>query len=250
MPDEPRLEEQALSEAAEMTISTQLDQVENIDVNVRTDLLKMVQGQVDSVSIASQGVVLQKDIRVQEIELHTNRVAIDLLSAVFGQIELNQPVDATARLVLTEQDINRALNSDYIRSKFQSLELNVEGQIVTLEPQQLEVHLPGGGKIGFRGTILLHEMGYIRRISFTGVIRPPTMKQPLLLEGFHCTEGEGISLELAIAFIKQARELMSLPYLALQGMAIRINKLDVQEGRLTLHTEAYVRQLPDLNTEE
>jgi hypothetical protein len=249
MPDEPRLEAQALSEAAEMTISTQLDDVENIDVDVRTNLLKMVQGQVDSVSITGQGLVMQKDIRVQEIELHTNSIAIDLLSAIFGQIELDQPVDATARLVLTEQDINRAFNSDYIRSKFPSLELNVDGQIVTLEPQQLEVHLPGGGKMGFRGTIVLQEMGYTRRVGFTAMIRPGTMKQPLLLETFHCTEGEGISLELAIALMKQARQLINLPYIDLEGMAIRIKELDVQEGRLTLHTDAYVRQLPDLNNE-
>ena len=249
MPDEPRLEAQALSEAAEMTISTQLDDVENIDVDVRTNLLKMVQGQVDSVSITGQGLVMQKDIRVQEIELHTNSIAIDLLSAIFGQIELDQPVDATARLVLTEQDINRAFNSDYIRSKFPSLELNVDGQIVTLEPQQLEVHLPGGGKMGFRGTIVLQEMGYTRRVGFTAMIRPGTMQQPLLLETFHCTEGEGISLELAIALMKQARQLINLPYIDLEGMAIRIKELDVQEGRLTLHTDAYVRQLPDLNNE-
>ena len=249
MPDEPRLDEQALSEAAEKTIATQLDEVENIDVDVRTDLLKMVQGQVNSVSIAAQGLVMQKDIRVQEIELHTDSIAIDLLNALFGQIELNQPVDATARLVLTEQDINRALNSDYIRSKFPSLELNVEGQIVTLEPQQLEVHLPGGGKMGFRGTILLHEMGDIRRLGFTAMIRSGTTKQPLLLEAFHCTEGEGISLEFAIALIKKAGELVNLPYVDLEGMAFRIKKLELQEGSLTLHTDAYVRQLNNLNSE-
>jgi hypothetical protein len=131
MPHEPRLEEQALSEAAEMAIAAQLDEVENIDVEVQTDLLKMVQGQADSVSIAAQGVVMQKDIRVQEMEVHTDRIAIDLLRTIFGQVELEKPLDATARVVLTEQDLNRALDSDYIRSQFQSLELNVEGQIVT-----------------------------------------------------------------------------------------------------------------------
>jgi hypothetical protein len=62
MPYEPRLEEQALSGAAEITISTQLDEVENIDVDVRTNLLKMIQGQADSVSIAGEGLVMQKDI--------------------------------------------------------------------------------------------------------------------------------------------------------------------------------------------
>ncbi len=250
MPDEPGLEEQALSQAAEITISTQLDEVENIDVDVRTNLLKMVQGQADSASVIGQGLVMQKDIRVQEMELHTTGIAIDLLSGIFGQIELNQPIEATARLVLTEPDINRAINSDYIRSKFPSLELNVDDQIVTVEPKQLAVHLPGGGQMGLDGTIVLHETGNTQQIGFTGVIRLGTMKQPLLLEAFHCTEGEGISLELAIAFLKKAKQLMNLPYFELEGMALRIKRLEVQEGCLTLYTEAYVRQLPELNNEE
>jgi hypothetical protein len=248
MPDEPRLEEQALSEAAEMAIAAQLDEVENIHVAVRTDLLKMVQGRVDSVSLAAQGVTMHKDVHVQEMELHTDRIAIDLISAIFGQIELDKPLEATARLVLTEQDINRALNSDYIQSKFKSLELKVEGELLSMEPQQLKVHLPGGGKIGFSGTILLHEIGKSRGIGFTAVIRPPMMKQPLLLEAFQCTQGEGISLELALTFLNKARELMDLPYFQMEGLALRVKKMDVQEGSVTLYTEAYVQQFPDFNS--
>lgn len=248
MPDEPRLEEQALSEAAEMAIAAQLDEVENIDVEVRTDLLKMVQGQADSVSIAAQGVVMQKDIRVQEMEVHTDRIAIDLLRTIFGHVELETPLDATARVVLTEQDLNRTLNSDYIRSQFQSLELNVQGQIITLEPQQLQIHLSGDGKIGFSGTIVLHETGKTRRMGFTALIRLPVMKQPLLLEAFQCTQGEGISLELALTLMNKARELMDSPYFEIEGVALCIKKLDVQSGRLTLYTDAYVRQLPETHS--
>lgn len=247
MPDEPRLEAQALSDAAEMAISTQLDEVENLDVDVRTDLLRMVQGQAESVAVAGQGLVMQKDIRVHELELHADSIAIDLLSALLGEIELNEPVEATARIVLKEYDINRALKSDSIRRKFPTLELNVEGQVITIEPQHLEVHLPGGNKIGFRGTILLHEIGKTQRISFTAVICRGTIEQPLLLEAFNCTEGVGISLELAIAFLKKARELLNLPYFDWEGMALHIKQVDVQEGSLTLHTEVYVKQLPDLN---
>jgi hypothetical protein len=70
-----------------------------------------------------------------------------------------------------------------------------------------------------------------------------------LLEAFHCTQGEGISLELAIAFIKKARELVNLPYFDVEGMAVRIKELEVEEGSLTLHTEAYIKQLPELNNQ-
>ena len=100
------------------------------------------------------------------------------------------------------------------------------------------------------GTILLLVTVKTRLIGFSGVINKNTLKQPLLLEAFHCTEGLGISLELAIAFLKKAKELMNLPYLDLQRMALRIKRPEVGEGCLTLYTEAYVRQVPELEHEE
>lgn len=245
MPDEPRLEEQVLSLAAEKMLSSQLDEAEKIDVDVRTDLLEVVQGEADSVSVTGQGLVMQKDIRVQEMELHTDSIAINPLSALFGQIELNQPVDATARLVLTEPDINRALDSDYIRSKIPNLELNVLGQTAIIEPLQMELHLPGDGKMIFTADTLLHdEIGKTKQIGFNCVMLVKTGEQPLLMEGFNCTPGQGISLELAIAFMQKLRELVNLPYYEIEGMALRVKDVDVQKGSLTLHTEAHVTQLP------
>lgn len=248
MSDEPKLEEQAISEAAAMGISTQLDEVENLDVDIKTNLLKIVQGQVDSVSLTGQGLVMQKDIRVQEMELHTDRISINPLSALFGQIELNKPVGAMARMVLTEQDLNRALNSDYIRSNYPNIQLTVEGQSVILEPQNLEVFIATNDKITIKGTISLQENGSSRPVSFIAVICLPTVAKPLLLEAFHCAEGDGVTLEFAIALIQKAKELLNSPYIDLEGMALRVKNVEVQEGNLTLHTEAYVRQLPDLNT--
>lgn len=247
MPDEPRLEEQALSEAAQRAVSAQLDKAESLNVDIRTNLLKMVQGQAESASVSGEGLTIQKDIRVHELELHTDSIAIDLISALFGEVALHKPVDATARIVLTEPDINRALKSDYVRRQLQSLELNVEGQRVTLKPLQLEIHLPGNGKLGCSGTVLLHELGDIRRIGFSAMMRPRTLNQPLLLEAFNCTEGEGISLELAIALFKKAAELLNLPFLVIDGTTLRIKQLDVDAGSLTLHTEAYIKQIPNLH---
>ncbi|HEY9598145.1 MAG TPA: DUF2993 domain-containing protein [Cyanophyceae cyanobacterium] len=245
MTDKPALEEQAISEAVEVSLLTQLDQVENIEVDVRTNLLKMIQGKVDSVSIAGQGLVIEKDIRVHEMEVYTDRIAINPLNAIVGKIDLNHPVQAIVRLVLTEQDINHALNSDYVRSKLQPLELNVEGESVTFELQQLNVELPGGCKIKFNGTTLLHESGKTRRVRFMAAIRVPNSLQPLVLESFDCTQGGGISLKLAIALLTKIEELMSLPYFDWDTMAFQLQSLELNQGSLTVYTSVYVRQLPE-----
>ena len=244
MSDSPRLDEQAIALAAQAGLSSQLDSAEKINVDVRTDLLKAVQGQADSINVSGQGLVLQEDIRVQEMELHLDKVAIDPLSALFGQIELTHPVNAIAKFVLTQEDLNRTLSSDYVKNQMQTLELDVDGQIVTMAMQQVELLLPSEGKIEVNGSALLTEMGKTREIGFNAVIRPRTQKQPVLVDSFKCNDGQSISLDLAVALLEKMKQLTQLPFIELEKMALRIKELEVNPGKLTLYTEAHVREIP------
>ena len=85
------LGEQAISKIAEVGLASQLDEVENLDVTVKTDPGKILSGSVDSVAVNGKGMVMQKDLRVEEMQLQTDRIAINPLSAAFGKIELTQP---------------------------------------------------------------------------------------------------------------------------------------------------------------
>ncbi|MCC5617535.1 DUF2993 domain-containing protein [Nostoc sp. CHAB 5836] len=244
MPDQHRLEEQFLSQEAERRISDKLDEVEKIEIDVQTDLLKIVQGQADGVSVTGQGLVIQEGIRVQEIKLQTDSIAINPFSAIFGRIELNEPVNAIARIILTEVDINVALASDLVRSQMQNLQLNVDGEIVSFEPQQIQVFLPGNGKMEFRGKVLLKEMGNTRPFAYTAIARPQTHSQPAMLESFNCTEGGGISIELVTALMQKAKELMNIPYFQWEDMAFNIKDIKVEIGNLIVMVETKVKQIP------
>ncbi|MFB2921807.1 DUF2993 domain-containing protein [Aerosakkonema funiforme] len=243
--EELRLEEEVLSAAAEIGVISQVDKVEDVNIDVKTNLLNIVQGQADSVSFAGQGLAIQKDIRVQEVQVQTGRIAINPLSAIFGEIKLTHPTDASIRVVLTEEDINRSLNSDYIRSKLPPLELDVDGKIVSIELQHMEINLPGDGKIKCSGNVLLHE-GNTRQLDFIALLYPRTSSQPLLLEAFHCTPGNGIGLELIVALMLKFKELVNLPYYEVEGSAFRVKDMDVQKGSLTVMAEAYIRQIPSM----
>ena len=81
--EDRNLEEQVVSKAVEMTLSSQLDSAEKIEVDVQTDLSEIIQGKAEGVAISGQGLVMQKDIRIQEMEWQTNGVDINPLSALF-----------------------------------------------------------------------------------------------------------------------------------------------------------------------
>ncbi|MFN6560091.1 MAG: DUF2993 domain-containing protein [Nostoc sp. ChiSLP01] len=244
MSNEHRLEEKLLSQEAERRISENLDEVEEIEIDVQTDLLKAVQGQVDGVSVAGEGLVIQKDIRVQEIKLQTDGIAINPLSAIFGEIKLDRPVNAVVKMTLTEADMNRALSSEFIGKQMQNIDLDVDGEIVSFEPQQIQIFLPSAGKIEFRGKMLLKEKGNTRPLAFTAIARPRKRSQPAMLESFNCTEGEGVSIELVTALMHKAKELMSIPYFKWEDIIFNIKDVEVEIGNLILMIEAKVKQIP------
>jgi hypothetical protein len=244
MPDSLDLGEQALNKAAEIGLSSQLDEVENLDVNIKTNPLKLMQGEVDAVTIEGDGLVMQKDLRMEEMDMKISGVAINPLSIAFGKIELTKPTAGNARVVLTEADINRAFNSEYIRSKLQSQKINVNGQPVTIAPQHVEFCLPGDNKVALNAEILLQETGETQQVAFSAVPHINANGQTVSLENVEYGEGKEISPELTKALIEQTSEILNLSNFDLEGMSLQVKKLELEAGKLTLQAEAYVEKIP------
>jgi len=91
-----------------------------------TDLLEIVQGEAGFGPL--QGLVMQKDIRVQEMELHADSIAINPSALL---VKLDQPVDATARLNRTGYQ-PRTSTQTISAVRYQTL--NVVGQTAIIEP--------------------------------------------------------------------------------------------------------------------
>lgn len=246
MSDEHRLEEQALSQIAEMGILGQLDNADAIAVDVRTDLGKIIQGQADSIALAGEGLVFQQEIRVESLDIQTDQLDINPLSALLGKIRLNHPVNTTTRIVMTEVDLNRALNSAYVCNKLKPLAFDVDGQsmLISLEPP-LELHLLPESRMQFSGSLVVEAGEQTRQSQFSAVLSPSTQTQPVLLEAFQCLPGQGLPFELTFAFFKKIRELLHQPSLQWEDVVLRVTGLDVQGDRLTIECDASIAQLPD-----
>jgi LmeA-like phospholipid-binding len=244
MPENSGVGEQALNKAAEIGLSSQLDEVENLDVNIKTDPLKLIQGEVDRVSIQGEGLVMQKDLRMEELEMQMSNVAINPLSVAFGKIELTQPTEANARVVLTEADINRAFNSEYVRSQLQNQKIHVNGEVRTIEPQNVAFRLPGDGKIALNATVKLVETGENQQVAFSGVPSISANGKSVSLENIEYGENKEISPELTQALIDETSEILNLSNFDLEGIGLQVKQLKVEVGKLILEAQAYVEQIP------
>jgi hypothetical protein len=238
------LGQQALNKAAEIGLSSQLDQADKLEVDVAADPLSLVQGKVESVTIEGEGLVMQGDLRMEELEMEMTNIDINPLSAAFGKIELNKPTQASTRVVLTEADINRAFNSEYVGSMLQNQQVQVNGQPMTIDTKKVDFRLPGEGKVALNTTVFLRETGETKQVSFTAVPRVSADGQNVSLENVQYTEGEELSPELTKALLDKASELLNLSNFDLEGMSLRIKQLNAEAGKLTVLAEAHVEKIP------
>lgn len=243
MQDQPGLGEQALDKAVEMGISSQLDEADDLNVRIKTDALHLIQGEVEDVRIAGHGLVMQKDLRVDQLDMHMTGVAINPLSAAFGKIELTKPTDASVRAVLTESDINRAFNSDYVRSQLQSLQVSVNGQPTTISAQQVDFKLPGDRQVALNAVVSLPD-NQTQQVAFSAVPVVSPDGQTVALENVEYGEGEELSPELTKALVDQTSAILNLSSFDLEGMSLRIKNLQVDAGKLTIQAEAHVEKMP------
>lgn len=238
------LGQQALNKAAEIGLSSQLDEVEKLEVDVQTDPFKLVQGQVDKVTVEGEGLVMQKDLRMDELEMQMNNIAINPLSAAFGKIELTKPTDASVRAVLIQEDINRAFNSEFVGTMLKDQKLHVNGQLMTVDTQQVDFKLPGDGKVALSANVLLRETGETKLVSFTAMPNASADGQSISLKQVQYADSEEISPELTEALLNKASEILNLRNFDLEGMKLRIQKLNVEAGKITLFADAYVEKIP------
>lgn len=241
--EQPNLGEKALSKVAEMGISSQLDEVDELDVTIRTNPLQLVQGKLDSVTISGEGMVMKQDLRMESVEVNTGSIAINPASAMVGKIELMEPTDADTRIVLSEQDLNRAFNSDYVGSKLQNLTVEVNDSSVTFDIQRADLHLPGEGKLELRADLLLQGNQETKHFSAVTLPRVASDGQRIDLE-IISTQEVGLSPELTKALCEKLMQLLDIGKFDLNGMSMQLRSLRAEVGQLTINTLTTIEEFP------
>ncbi len=243
--EERSLGDIALNKVVELGINSQLDNVEDLHVDLHSNPLDLIQGKVESIEVSGSGLVTQQDIRMETLLITTERVSIDPLRAVFGNIELTQPTAAEAQIVLTEADINRAFGSDYLRSKLQGLTIDMDGQAVTIDVRQATLNLPGEGKFVLAATFLLREQGEVKSFSATAIPQIDEDGNRIALE-ILAAEGQGLTFKLVMAIFDQLSVLLDLRNFELPGVALKLHKLEAQLGKLVINATTQISQIPAL----
>lgn len=242
---DPDLGEQALSKAAEMGITQQLDEVEDVNVDIRTDPLKLIQGKVDSVSVTGEGLVMKNSLRMEKLQVDAGEVAINPGSAIFGKIELTKAAEANAHVTLTQEDVNQAFNSDYIRGKMQNLTISPDGEAIDINVQQVDIQFLDKGKVHLRANVLMGETKEVQEVEAIVIPSVKEQGQKVVFEEVSGTDG-GTSSQLTQMILQEIMTLADLRNFELSGMSLVINDLEVEPGQMILKATTVIEKIPQV----
>ena len=238
------LGEQALNKIAKLALSSQLENADGLEVQVKTDPEKLANGELESILIEGKGLVIETDLRLQVLEIAMKAIAVSPFKALRGKIQLTQPSKGTARIVLTESDLNCALNSPDLRAKINVLDTYVSTGKIRLTVPQKKCQLREDGTVAVEAIVQLQPSGETKEVAFTTT--PNASGGSVVLEDIQYEPGKELSEDLTQAFLDKAKKMLDLRNFEKKGLALRIHHLNVEAGKITLSAAADITEFPTL----
>ncbi|MBE9042839.1 DUF2993 domain-containing protein [Pleurocapsales cyanobacterium LEGE 10410] len=243
--------ENLINTVASNTIRHLFTRSESVEVAVKCNpSSKLLQGTIDSFKMSGRGLVIRKQFRTEEMSFETDAVAIDFGSAVQGKIALKQPTQAIAQVRLSQADINKSFEADLVRKRLENLTPDAltaisEGKPVSFT--DVEVQLLPENKVKLFAQASWDDttvpvslnctlaIGKRRRVKFDNVQFDPEDVSSELQE---------TSKKLSLALGEILNEMVDLDRFNLDGVKLRLNRLETEGKMLLFSGYAQIERVP------
>ncbi|WP_414752329.1 DUF2993 domain-containing protein [Anabaena sp. CCY 9910] len=244
--------ERMLNTVASQTIRHLFSQSESVEVLVRCfPSSKLLQGSIDSFKMSGRGLVIRREFAVEEMSFETDAVSIDFGAVLSGKLNLKQPTQAIAQVILSETGINQAFKAELVQKRLVNLTVPAltelsDGKPVSFTEVQIQL-LPqnslrltaqadlGSGELIPITMTLTVAVEKRRRISF----QDPKVE----LGGVPETQRE-ISQTLSLALAEILDNMVDLDRFDLDGVKMRLNRLETEGDRLIFSGYAEIERIP------
>ncbi|MDJ0568939.1 MAG: DUF2993 domain-containing protein [Pleurocapsa sp. MO_192.B19] len=243
--------ENLINTVASNTIRHLFTRSESVEVAVKCNpSSKLLQGTIDSFKMSGRGLVIRRQFRSEEMSFETDAVAIDFGSAVKGQIALKQPTQAIAKVKLSEADINKSFEAELVRKRLENLTPDGLTAISGGKPvsfTDMEVQLLPENKVkltakaSWEDTTVPVSLSCVlgiakrRRVQFENI---------QFESGDIPAELQDISQELTTALGEILNEMVDLDRFNLDGVKLRLNRLETEGKILLFSGYAQIERVP------
>lgn len=244
--------ERLINSVASQSIQHLFTASESVHVAIRCQpSSKLLQGVIDSFKMTGQGLTIRRQFHAEEMTFETDSVAVDMGALLAGKIRLRQPTQAVARVVLTEEAINAAFQADLVQQHL----VNVDHPELT--------NLSGGDPVSFRDiqiTLLPQQRVKIQALtdlpnqadvplSLSATLMVERRRRLIFADAIFEPEGvpealQGLAEIMSNGLLQVLNGMVDLERFNLDGVVLRINRLETQNQRLIFSGYAQINHFP------
>lgn len=266
-----------LDSIAKSQIRSQVISIEQQAIRVdNVPSYQIAQGKLQKVRIAIRGLTIEPAFKIAVLELETDAIEFDIAKLNLSSLEglrnsLKQPMLGTGKLVLTQTDLNQALQSPEILAQLQQalnrLIVSKAGSSnIAYQLLKLEVQLKSENRLGVKLKLARQPTNHQQNNSLKTSKNSPTEELTLVL-GFKIQVLNGKSIEITDpqgsvnnrpmssrilnGFAEGISDRLDLTSLETNGILARILQLEINHEQLKLVGFARVAtKAPQLSSKE
>lgn len=241
------LGEKTLNKIAEMALQSQLNQADYLSVKVKTDPQKLAKGMLESVAIDGKGLVMQPHLRMEEMTIRIQEIAVSPLKALMGNIQLTEPTQGHASVVLTEKDLDCAVNAPILKEKIESRAWKINGHAVKLQLAQINCRILKDGKLAIALAVVETKTQECHIAVITAIPQVNPHDAGVSLTQIDYLDGREISPELTKILIKRVEKVLSLKTWQMEGIVLEVSQCAIAHGKIRIHAQAHLTHFPSPN---
>ncbi|MEO1376040.1 MAG: DUF2993 domain-containing protein [Cyanobacteria bacterium J06635_10] len=239
--------------AAENAIRSQFTNIEKIQVRVdNAPTHQLLQGKIEKIRIAARGLQLkQYDFRIDALELETDEIAFLQRSIQQGKPKLQKPLQAGIRLVLTQTDINKLLQSPDVLANLAKLNVNSKDYLsvdddVVYKFANPQFQILDGDRLFFQIELRSEDSEKSLLIKVETGIDIKKGREIKLIETVVTVNEEQVASQFVEGIIKNLNQRLDLRSWEGDGILIRILQLNIRSSNLEI--AAFVKIQPSSTT--
>ncbi|HEY9770204.1 MAG TPA: DUF2993 domain-containing protein [Coleofasciculaceae cyanobacterium] len=241
-----------INKAAEAAIASQIESAKNVEVEVDSETSQIIHGEVNSLKIIGEKIIAVQDIQLEQIDITSDNLSLNIAQALLGKISFEQPGNFKVKIIFTESDCDRLLNSEYVKILLQNLSLEVTPQSANFYIEQAKCHLKDDGHLSLVTTIVLNREQQIKIARFEialQVCRDGTIIKVIKFNGGRYLENQTLDLDETVAIMSKISALLYLRDFSNADLALNITGVEVKAQKLILQGNAQVKRLPNSITQ-
>lgn len=244
--------ERLLNTVASKTIRYLFTESESIEVSIKCfPSNKLLQGNIDSFKMSGRGLVIREDFRAEEMSFETDAVALDFGSILGGKLVLKQPTQAIVQVTLSEAGINHAFKAELVNKRLQNLSLPALTELAggnSVSFEDVELQLLPNNRVQIWAKADLNN-GEVVPISLSATLavekrRRLAFREPKFELDAVPESQQELSQALSAALAQILDGMVDLDRFDLDGITMRLNRLETQGEQLHFSGYAQIERIP------